>query len=174
MLGPSARRARSAASPTQRSKAILLRKKKPNCGEHPMMLIEITGNREREGILSRLLVGVILAWTLLVGVAQAQTPAPVTGLEGTWAGVLGGQLHLIVTIKKSGDGGFEGTLNSVDQHATLAMSSITLTGDSVRFEVPHVGGVYEGRLNKSEDVIAGSWIQTGTLAQPLDLKRTAK
>lgn len=139
-----------------------------------MMLIEITWNREREDILSRLLVAVILACTLLAGFAQAQTPAPAIGLEGTWAGVLGGQLHLIVTIKKSGDGGFEGTLNSVDQHATLAMSSITLKGDSVRFEVPRIGGVYEGRLNKSEDAIVGSWTQTGTIAQPLDLKRITK
>jgi len=139
-----------------------------------MRLLEITRNRGRKEIRLHLLAGVILACMLLACAAEAQTLAPANGLEGSWVGVLGGQLHLIVTIKKSGDGGFQGTLNSVDQHAILAMSSITLQGDSVRFEVPRVGGVYEGRLNKSEDAIAGSWTQAGIMAQPLDLKRTAK
>lgn len=139
-----------------------------------MRLPEIAGNRRRTGISRHLLAGMIFACMLLAGTVRAQTPAPASGLEGTWAGVLGGQLHLIVTIKKSGDGGFEGTLNSVDQHATLAMSSITLKGDSVRFEVPRVGGLYEGNLNKSADAISGSWTQTGIMAQPLDLQRTAK
>jgi peptidase M23-like protein len=139
-----------------------------------MRLPEIAGNRRRTGILRHLLAGMIFACLLLAGTAQAQTSAPASGLEGTWAGVLGGQLHLIVTIKNSGDGGFEGTLNSVDQHATLAMSNINLKDDSVRFEVPRVGGVYEGKLNKSADVIFGSWTQTGIMAQPLDLQRSAK
>ena len=139
-----------------------------------MRLPEIAGNRRRTGISRHLLAGMIFACMLLAGTVRAQTPAPASGLEGTWAGVLGGQLHLIVTIKKSGDGGFEGTLNSVDQQATLAMSSITLKGDSVRFEVPRVGGLYEGNLNKSADAISGSWTQTGIMAQPLDLQRTAR
>lgn len=138
-----------------------------------MGLRKIVEFTDRTEIFSGLLAVIILAGMLLVGIAHAQTPAPANGLEGTWAGVLGGQLHLIVTIKKSGDGGFDGTLNSVDQHSTLAMSSITLKGDSVRFEVPRVGGVYEGKVNKSADAISGSWTQTGTMAQPLDLKRTA-
>lgn len=109
---------------------------------------------------------------LLVTAALAQNAAANSVLEGTWAGVLGGQLHLIFTISKSADGGYQGTLNSVDQHATLALSAITLKGRSVRFEVPRVGGVYEGKLNKNGDSISGSWTQTGVPTQPLDFKRT--
>ena len=120
-----------------------------------------------------ILVGAVCTFVLLATSASAQNAAD-TGLVGTWAGVLGGQLHLVITITKSAGGGFEGTLNSVDQHVTLTMSTITLKENSVRFEVPRVGGVYEGTLNKDGDAISGSWTQAGTISQPLDLKRAAK
>ncbi len=95
-----------------------------------------------------------------------------TGLEGAWSGVLGGQLHIVVTIEKSSAGELAGTLNSVDQHAILKLDKISLNNSSVHFEVPRVGGVYDGSLNKSGDQISGSWTQSGAPAQPLDLKRT--
>ena len=82
------------------------------------------------------------------GRATAQTAGAETGIEGRWAGVLGGQLHLVVTITKAGSGELGGTMNSVDQHAVLALSNVTLKGDAVRFEAPRVGGVYEGKLSK--------------------------
>jgi hypothetical protein len=135
---------------------------------------ESAGSGRRTAWLLWTLLAVGAAGGLLGGSAEAQAPAAANGLDGTWAGVLGGQLHLIVTIKKSGDGGFTGSLDSVDQQATLAMSSITVEGDAVRFEVPRVGGVYEGKLNKNADSISGRWTQTGTATQPLDLKRAAK
>jgi len=119
-------------------------------------------------------VAAVLAFAFFANGTSAQNATIDNSLSGTWAGVLAGQLHLVVTISKSGDGGFQGTLNSVDQHATLAMSAITLEGNSVRFEVPRVGGVYEGTLSKNTDAISGSWTQTGTVAQPLELKRNAK
>ncbi|HEY0701821.1 MAG TPA: M23 family metallopeptidase [Candidatus Acidoferrales bacterium] len=120
----------------------------------------------------RLLVAVFL-FALLAGGASAQSGAADTSLAGTWAGVLAGQLHLVVTITKSGDGGYRGTLNSVDQHATLVLSAIALKGNSVRFEVPRVGGIYEGALDKNGGTISGSWTQAGEpTPQPLELKRT--
>jgi murein DD-endopeptidase MepM/ murein hydrolase activator NlpD len=96
------------------------------------------------------------------------------GIAGTWAGVLGGQLHLVVNITQGGDGALGGSLNSVDQHAVLALSQVTLKGDAVRFEVPRVGGVYEGKLSKDGSRISGTWTQTGVPAQPLDFKRSAE
>jgi hypothetical protein len=93
-------------------------------------------------------------------------------LAGEWSGVLGGQLHLVVTISKSNAGDLAGSLNSVDQHATLALANVKLKGSAVHFEVPRVGGVYDGSMNKKGDGISGTWTQAGVPQQPLDFKRT--
>src|SRR5271169_3567613 len=105
------------------------------------------------------------------GGSVAQTADSANGIEGVWAGVLGGQLHLMVTITKSGSGELGGTMNSVDQHAVLALSNVTFHRDALRFEVPRVGGVYEGKLKKNGRDISGSWTQTGEPAQALDFSR---
>ena len=96
------------------------------------------------------------------------------GIEGTWEGVLAGQLHLVVTLTPAGEGAYTGELNSVDQHAILPIENATLRGDRVRFEVARVGGVYEGYLIK-ENEMRGTWTQTAAPApQPLNFKRTSK
>src|SRR5271156_5443816 len=115
-----------------------------------------------------------LGFLFLGGGSVAQTADSANGIEGVWAGVMGGQLHLVVAITKSGSGELGGTMNSVDQHAALALSNVTLRGDAVRFEVPGVGGVYEGKLKKNGRDISGSWMQTGTSAQALDFTRSAE
>ena len=46
-----------------------------------------------------------------------------------------------------------------------------MSGSAVHFEVPRVGGVYDGSMNKKGDGISGTWTQTGVHAQPLDFKR---
>ena len=129
--------------------------------------------RDAAGIL---LFAVAAFICLLLGGARAtaQTVGAETGIEGTWAGVLGGQLHLVVTITKAGSGELGGTMNSVDQYAVLALSNVTLKSNGVRFEVPRVGGVYEGKLSKDGGKLSGSWTQTGVPAQPLDFKRSAE
>jgi murein DD-endopeptidase len=111
---------------------------------------------------------------LLTGVSGGQAADSANSVEGEWAGVLGSQLHLVVTITKSSSGELGGTMNSVDQHAVLALSNVTLRGDAVRFEVPRVGGVYEGKLKKSGRGISGSWTQTGEPAQALDFTRSTE
>jgi hypothetical protein len=111
---------------------------------------------------------------LFAGASAGQTGGSDNSIEGTWAGVLGGRLHLVVEITNSSHGDLGGTLHSIDQHAVLALSNVTLNGNAVRFEVPRVGGVYEGKLSKDGSKISGSWTQTGVPAQPLDLKRSAE
>jgi len=115
-----------------------------------------------------------LGFFLLSAGSMAQSADSANGIEGVWAGVLGGQLHLVVTITKSSSGELGGTMNSVDQHAVLALSNVTLRGDALRFEVPRVGGVYEGKLRKNGRDISGSWTQTGEPAQALDFTRSAE
>ncbi len=51
--------------------------------------------------------------------AMAQETNPEAGLEGTWEGILGGRLHLVVIIHKTSSGELAGQMDSVDQHATL-------------------------------------------------------
>jgi murein DD-endopeptidase MepM/ murein hydrolase activator NlpD len=96
-------------------------------------------------------------------------------LEGTWSGALGGganKLRILLTISKSGES-YSGTLNSVDQGALLPMSEIRLEGAKVHFELKAVGGVYDGELQDGAKKIAGTWIQTGVPAQPLNFERGA-
>ncbi|MFZ3218061.1 MAG: M23 family metallopeptidase [Candidatus Acidiferrales bacterium] len=116
----------------------------------------------------------ILSSLFFAGASNAQTAGAAGGIEGTWSGVLAGQLHLVVTITKSDDGKLGGTLNSVDQHAVLALSNVTLHGDAVRFEVPRVGGVYEGKLEAGGRAISGSWTQTSEPEQPLNFARSSE
>jgi murein DD-endopeptidase len=92
-------------------------------------------------------------------VAQAPT------LEGTWRGVLGGALHLVLTITRAGDG-FHGVLESVDQGATLPIDVLTVDASSVRFEIHRVGGNFQGAVDAATGQLRGSWTQQGT-PQPL-------
>lgn len=115
--------------------------------------------------------------TPLAGAArQSPAPASAPGLEGAWEGTLGRgarTLRLIVTISKLSSGEMAGTLNSVDQHATLNIESASLAGDQVRFEVRAVGGLYEGTLSRDGSELNGTWTQTGVPAQPLAFQRSA-
>jgi murein DD-endopeptidase len=106
------------------------------------------------------------------GRAMAQQAPAASSLEGTWEGILGGRLHLVVTISKTSNGDLAGQLNSVDQGATLPIEKATQDGGAVRFEVSRIGGVYEGKMNDGGTEMAGTWTQTGVPPQPLSFKRS--
>ncbi len=116
------------------------------------------------------LLGVLLSSAL----ATADTPpAKVDPLVGAWKGALGAgdhALRLIATFTRGSDGAYAGMLESVDQHAMLPLGKITVSGDAVRFEVPRVGGLYEGKLKSGAELV-GTWTQTGVATQPLSLSR---
>jgi murein DD-endopeptidase len=134
-----------------------------------MKRVRLTRNSVAQAILQTVsAIAILLACSSRV---EAQVAAD--SLTGTWAGVLAGQLHLVVTIEKTSAGELTGFLNSVDQHATLTLANVKLNGGAVHFEVPRVGGVYDGKMSNDGDEISGSWTQTGAPAQPLDFKRGA-
>jgi hypothetical protein len=125
----------------------------------------------------RVLAFVATAWAICMfagdaATALAQSATDSRDLAGEWSGVLGGHLHLVVTISKSSSGDMGGTLNSLDQHSTFTLANVKLSGSKVHFEVARVGGVYDGSMNKSGDKIDGTWTQTGGPPQDLDFKRT--
>jgi murein DD-endopeptidase MepM/ murein hydrolase activator NlpD len=106
-----------------------------------------------------------LRWTALALVLVAGASAPCAAAEpvpsspeGTWRGVLNGQLHLVLSITRNGSG-LGGVLDSVDQNAKLPIETVTVDKRQVRFEIPRVHGVFEGTLDADGKVLAGTWTQ---------------
>ena len=101
-------------------------------------------------------------------------PNPVVGI---WQGVLeagGAKLRLQLHVLAADKGQFTGKLDSLDQGASgLACANITLKENAFHFDVPSVGGSYDGKLNAAGDEITGSWTQGGA-PLPLNFKRGDK
>lgn len=133
----------------------------------------------RLGVFTFILICASLSalYPALANVQNSQTANADSDVSGTWKGELGAgaaKLHLVLTITKQTGGGYSGTLNSVDQGATLPMENITVKGDAFRFEVKAVGGVYEGTLNSAHTEVKGNWTQANVPAQPLSFTRAAE
>ncbi|MGB6843550.1 MAG: M23 family metallopeptidase [Candidatus Acidiferrales bacterium] len=124
--------------------------------------------------LGALIAFVIFAWFPSASAAQTVTLQP--DIQGTWKGTLGAGgagLHLLVTLTKLASGEYSGQLDSVDQGAILSIESASLEGNSVRFSVSRVGGLFVGELSMDGSVITGTWTQTGVPRQPLTFQRSA-
>ncbi|MFZ3247001.1 MAG: M23 family metallopeptidase [Candidatus Acidiferrales bacterium] len=130
-----------------------------------------SGNFSRTFVRNLLLLSVVcLPFLFSLGVT-AQQSTPAADVSGSWTGVLGGQLHLLITFAKLSNGEYSGQVNSVDQGAVLPMSAVTVQGQKVRFEITQIGGVYEGTLSDDHRQITGTWAQANVSAQPLNLTR---
>src|SRR5215510_46696 len=93
----------------------------------------------------------------LTGQVFGQTQAK--DFDGAWQGTLeagGTKLRLVVTVTKSDAGVYTGKLDSLDQNATLPIDTITVNGDSVRWEIKSASIVYEGTLNKERTEVTGT------------------
>jgi pimeloyl-ACP methyl ester carboxylesterase len=105
------------------------------------------------------------------GAAGAQTT-----IAGDWIGALnvpGGTLHLAIHIVKSDDGGFKGTMDSIDQGARgIPITSVALEAANLTLRVGAVGGTFEGVLNADGTAIDGTWSQGGG-GVPLRFTRAA-
>jgi murein DD-endopeptidase len=106
--------------------------------------------------------------------ATAQETNAAAALEGTWEGVLGGRLNLVVTIHKTSSGELAGQMDSVDQHVTLPIEKASLVDNKVKFEVSRIVGLYKGKMNDKGTEISGTWEQRGVPEQPLSFKRSAE
>jgi len=93
---------------------------------------------------------------------------------GDWAGVLMGQLHLIVHITKGPDGKLTGIVESVDQgDARIPIDTIDATPDHLKFSIAAIGGSYDATWDEPKKQWAGTWTQGGA-ALPLNLTRGTK
>jgi hypothetical protein len=109
--------------------------------------------------------------------AKSENQSQLRSIEGPWEGVLdvgAAKLRLVVKISKEKDGSLAAKLDSPDQGAMdLPVSSMTLEGNQLRFEMKVIGGAYEGALNEDRSEAAGKWSQGGQ-SLPLVLKRIEK
>ncbi len=107
-----------------------------------------------------------------IGVHVADTAA----LVGTWEGALsvpGGELPVVFHIEQAegaqGEEALAATMDSPQQGATgIPVATVAFDGDSLRLEVPAIGGAYAGAVR--DDTIRGTWTQMGQ-SLPLTLRR---
>ena len=95
--------------------------------------------------------------------ARAEEPA------GDWGGLLMGQLHVIVHVKKDGTQ-YRATLESPDQGTfVLPADTVTATPDHLSFAIAKIHGTYDGIWDNAQKAWVGTWTQGQ--AMPLVLKR---
>jgi pimeloyl-ACP methyl ester carboxylesterase len=104
--------------------------------------------------------------------ADAVSPA-----EGVWQGALqanGMRLRLQLHVTHADQDQLVGALDSPDQGVSgLPATKVSQKDTAFHFEIPEVGGVYDGTLNAAKTAIAGSWTQN-EVTQSLEFKRSDK
>jgi hypothetical protein len=110
----------------------------------------------------------------LVLTVLAIAPSHAQAIAGDWHGTLqvgGEQLRLVLHVTPDGKGGFAGTLDSLDQGAAgIRVTAITVVDSVLKFELPQIGGSYQGRLDSAGTSVEGTWSQSGN-DLPLTWKR---
>ena len=116
------------------------------------------------------------------GIAGRKSDA-VFSAEGTWQGALetpGLRLRLQLHITHDDKKQLVAALDSLDQGVSgLPATKVTQKETTINFEIPAVGGAYEGTINTAKDFITGTWTQSDVPQklsfirqdQPLDLAR---
>ncbi len=96
---------------------------------------------------------------------------------GYWEGSLkisAISLRLVLKIYKNDDGSQGAFMDSPDQGATnIPVGSVTLTDDSLKFDVPSIRGNYAGKIERDSMVSIGKWTQMN-VSLPLNLKKVEK
>jgi CubicO group peptidase (beta-lactamase class C family) len=97
-------------------------------------------------------------------------------VDGIWLGTLqagGSQLRIQLHVKSDDKGQEFCSLDSLDQHVMgLDCAKVAFSGDDFSFDVPVVGGHYEGKLSSDSNTVTGSWSQNKN-PLPLALTRQA-
>jgi len=116
------------------------------------------------------------------GIAGRKSDAIFTS-EGTWQGALetpGLRLRLQLHISHDDKKQMVAALDSLDQGVSgMPASKVSQKETAITFEIPGVGGVYEGAMNSAKDTITGTWTQSDVPQklnfvrqdQPLELTR---
>jgi pimeloyl-ACP methyl ester carboxylesterase len=118
---------------------------------------------------SIILTGIAAALVLLAGGGQA---AAQDDAKGDWLATLTvaptAVLHLAFHLKAA-DGGFTGTMDSLDQGVNdLPLAHVDVSSGHLAFDVPQIGGRYSGAWTPAADGYVGDWSQAGK-SWPLNL-----
>jgi hypothetical protein len=104
----------------------------------------------------------------------AIAPSHAQAIAGDWHGTLqvgAEQLRLVLHLTSDDKGGLAGTLDSPDQGAVgIRVTAVTVVDSVLKFELPQIGGSYEGKLDAAGTSVAGTWKQSGN-DLPLAWKR---
>jgi uncharacterized protein len=104
-------------------------------------------------------------------------------VEGLWQSALethGMRLRYQLHVSHDSDGELIAALDSLDQNIIgLPAVHVSQKETAFHFEIPSMGGSYEGSLNAAKNAISGTWSQSGETAtidfkrsdQPLELRR---
>jgi hypothetical protein len=118
--------------------------------------------------------GMLLTMLLLPAETNAQEKAQDQSVRGDWSGVLdvgAVKLTLVLHIAQDAAGALSAKLDSPDQGASgIPVDTITLAGQTLKFEMKQLMASYEGTLNSEGTEISGKFTQGG-MSFPLVLKR---
>ncbi|HAF15007.1 MAG TPA: alpha/beta hydrolase [Blastocatellia bacterium] len=96
-------------------------------------------------------------------------------VDGIWLGAIevsGFKLRLALKITRRADGTLTAKLDSIDQGANdLPIDTITLEGETVRFQASTLGLSFEGKLNSDSSELSGQ-LKQGPASHPVIFKRT--
>ena len=112
---------------------------------------------------------------LIAGLAvSAALAAHAQSIEGDWQGTLKAgpaELHLALHFASDGQGGFRGTMDSLDQGAKgIPISSISVKGSTLNWGIGSAGISYDGKIGADGQTTQGTFVQAGQ-SFPLDFKR---
>lgn len=119
------------------------------------------------------------ALLLTAALIMLARPAFAEEAAGTWRGAIDNHLLSLVHIEKKADG-YNGTfedheqpVNASDAHTINPLSHIEATPDHLAFEVPMIGGYFDGTWSETDQQWIGTfqWGKDGYKSQ-LSLKRT--
>lgn len=109
--------------------------------------------------------------SLALTVALA-TPAFAEEPAGDWGGLLMGQLHIIIHVKKDDKSQYSATLESPDQGAfVLSADTVTAAPDHLAFAINKINGSYDGTWDETKQAWIGTWTQGQAI--PLEFRRLA-
>jgi fermentation-respiration switch protein FrsA (DUF1100 family) len=127
------------------------------------------------GEVMKKLFAVLILFT--IGFVSAQQDAQ-QKYDSMWEGKLNFNqnlsLRVVVKIQKNEDGTLSGFLDSPDQGAKdIPATSVTITDDSLKFEVKPLGASYAGKIDKDSMIVNGVFKQ-GMAVIEAKLKKTNK
>lgn len=100
-----------------------------------------------------------LAATLAAGGAAAEEAA------GDWNGLLLGQLHIVVHVKKDAAGHYAATMESPDQGKfVLPAEQVVVDAEHLGFKIAQIGGSYAGTWDAAKKGWVGTWTQGQSMA----------